>query len=106
MVKDLVVTGLAFLFNYIGDSLLNRVPFWSLPYVAMFITWLCKVCLWMGLEREGGYADLATPIHQSQVMVPEKAHRILNGYNENEVTFVPKNPKKLTFFEKFFQLFS
>ena len=33
-------------------------------------------------------------------------HRILNGYNENEVTFLPKNPKKLGFFEKFFQLFS
>jgi len=78
VVKDLVVTGLAFLFNYIGDSLLNRVPFWSLPYVAMFITWLCKVCLWMGLEREGGYADLATPIHQSHVMVPEKAHKVMS----------------------------
>ena len=36
----------------------------------------------------------------------EMTHRILNGYNENEVTFLPKNPKKLGFFEKFFQLFS
>ncbi len=42
----------------------------------------------------------------NEVELPEKAHRILNGYNENEVTFVPKNPKKLPFFEKFFQLFS
>ena len=32
----------------------------------------------------------------------EMTHRILNGYNENEVTFLPKNPKKLGFFEKFF----
>ena len=27
-------------------------------------------------------------------------------YNENEVLFIQKNPKKLAFFEKFFQLFS
>ena len=36
----------------------------------------------------------------------EISHKILNGYNENEVTFKPKNTKKLAFFEKFFQLFS
>ena len=36
----------------------------------------------------------------------EMSHRILNGYNENEVTLMAKNPKKLAFFEKFFQLFS
>ncbi len=36
----------------------------------------------------------------------EMSHRILNGHNSNEVLFIPKNPKKLAFFEKFFQLFS
>ncbi len=36
----------------------------------------------------------------------EMAHKISNGYNQNEVIFVSKNPKKLNFFEKFFQLFS
>ena len=36
----------------------------------------------------------------------EMSHRILNGYNDNEVSIVPKNTKKLAFFEKFFQLFS
>ena len=36
----------------------------------------------------------------------EMSHRILNGYNSNEVIFIPKNQKKLAFFEKFFQLFS
>ena len=34
------------------------------------------------------------------------ANKILSGYNENEVSIVPKNPKKKGFFEKFFQLFS
>ena len=28
------------------------------------------------------------------------------GYNTNEVSIIPKNVKKLGFFEKFFQLFS
>ena len=36
----------------------------------------------------------------------EMSHRILNGYKENEDTLMAKNPKKLAFFEKFFQLFS
>ena len=36
----------------------------------------------------------------------KKSHKILNGYNQNEVLFVPKNLRKLAFFEKFFQLFS
>ncbi len=34
------------------------------------------------------------------------AHKILNGYNVNEVLVVPKNQQKTGFFEKFFQLFS
>ena len=38
--------------------------------------------------------------------ISEMTHKILTGYNENEVTFMPKNIKKLGFFEKFFQLFS
>ena len=38
--------------------------------------------------------------------ISEMTHKILTGYNENEVTFTPKNTKKLGFFEKFFQLFS
>ncbi len=42
----------------------------------------------------------------TDIDLPEKSHRILNGYNQNEVLFVPKNRKKLAFFEKFFQLFS
>ena len=36
----------------------------------------------------------------------EMCHKIMSGYNENEVRFIPKTSKKLAFFEKFFQLFS
>ena len=34
------------------------------------------------------------------------AYKLLNGYNQKEVMLVPKNQKKMGFFEKFFQLFS
>ena len=36
----------------------------------------------------------------------EKAYRIKDGLNQNEVMLIPKNPGKIGFFEKFFQLFS
>ena len=36
----------------------------------------------------------------------EMVFKIQNGCNENEVKIIPKNSKKLGFFEKFFQLFS
>ena len=52
---------------------------------------------------DGGYVK---NFFDNDLELAEKAHRILNGYNENEVKFVPKNPKNLPFFEKFFQLFS
>ena len=43
---------------------------------------------------------------ESEIGIPLMALKILNGYNINEVKLVPKNIKKLGFFEKFFQLFS
>ena len=36
----------------------------------------------------------------------DMSNKITGGFNKNEVLFVQKNPKKLGFFEKFFQLFS
>ncbi len=40
------------------------------------------------------------------IELAKMSHKILSGYNQNEVIFVPKTNKKLAFFEKFFQLFS
>jgi len=34
------------------------------------------------------------------------AHKLKNGMNDKEVRITSKYPKKLSFFEKFFQLFS
>ena len=40
------------------------------------------------------------------IELAEMSYKILCGYNQNEVIFIPKTTKKLAFFEKFFQLFS
>lgn len=45
-------------------------------------------------------------IFNRDIELSEMTHKILRGYNQNEISFVPKSPKKLAFFEKFFQLFS
>ena len=44
--------------------------------------------------------------NNEKIEISEMAYKIQSGFNENEVTIVPKNLKKLGFFEKFFQLFS
>ena len=52
---------------------------------------------------DGGYVK---NIFNNDLELSIMTHKILSGYNENEVTFIPKNIKKSGFFEKFFQLFS
>tara|TARA_B100001250_G_scaffold171419_1_gene147619 strand:+ start:1697 stop:2401 length:705 start_codon:yes stop_codon:yes gene_type:complete len=37
---------------------------------------------------------------------PEMIYKISRGFNQNEIKFIQKNPKKLAFFERFFNLFS
>ena len=41
-----------------------------------------------------------------KISLSEMAYKSQKGYNTNEVSIIPKNLKKLGFFEKFFQLFS
>ena len=45
-------------------------------------------------------------LFNNNLELSEMCHKIMSGYNENEVRFIPKISKKLGFFEKFFQLFS
>tara|TARA_B100000963_G_scaffold168638_1_gene146524 strand:- start:2429 stop:3130 length:702 start_codon:yes stop_codon:yes gene_type:complete len=49
--------------------------------------------------------DYVKNTFNNHMELSEMSHNILRGYNQNEVLFMPKNPKKLAFFEKFFQLF-
>ena len=41
-----------------------------------------------------------------EIEIEHKISKVLSGYNENEIILVSKNPNKIGFFEKFFQLFS
>ena len=41
-----------------------------------------------------------------KISLSEMAYKSQKGYNTNEVSIIPKNQKKLGFFERFFQLFS
>ena len=41
-----------------------------------------------------------------QLDISQMAHKLKNGMNKNEIQITSKFPKKLGFFEKFFQLFS
>ena len=43
---------------------------------------------------------------EENIDICEMTYKILNGYNENEVMIIPRNQKKVAFFERFFQLFS
>ena len=43
---------------------------------------------------------------KNEIEPEEKYFKVLNGYNQNEVNLISKNPNKIGFFEKFFQLFS
>jgi len=43
---------------------------------------------------------------KENIDISEMTYKILNGYNENEVMIIPRNHKKIGFFERFFQLFS
>ena len=51
-------------------------------------------------------ASYVKTFFDNNLEVSEMAHKIVHGYNENEVSLIQKNQKKLAFFEKFFQLFS
>jgi len=43
---------------------------------------------------------------EKDIELSHKVFKLQNGFNENEVILVPKNLKKVGFFERFFQLFS
>ena len=44
--------------------------------------------------------------NDDNIHLTEMISKIKDGFNENEIKLVPKNMKKLGFFERFFQLFS
>ena len=43
---------------------------------------------------------------EEKIDISQKAHKLLNGLNMNEVRIISRTSQKQGFFEKFFQLFS
>ncbi len=53
---------------------------------------------------EGNY--IRNLFEDKDIHFAEMIYKVQNGFIENEVKLIPKSPKNLGFFEKFFQLFS
>ena len=45
-------------------------------------------------------------IKEGEIDLARMSHKIINGFNQNEIVLIPKNIDNPGFFEKFFQLFS
>ena len=92
--------------KFIGDQLRLEIKF---KYVSnKFISDINKVLEKYQIEiascMDGNY--IKNFFINDQIEFSEMIFKIQNGFNENEVKLIPKNTKKMSFFEKFFQLFS
>ena len=91
--------------NLKGDSFALEIKFHSIPNI--IINDLNKILenyqIKITKYLDGAYIK---NLFDENKELSFMSHKILNGYNENEISFLSKNPKKLGFFEKFFQLFS
>ena len=59
--------------------------------------------------KSGNYINqnyIKSLFKEQKISLSEMSHKSQTGYNTNEVSIIPKNQKKVGFFEKFFQLFS
>ena len=109
VIKKILINGnhySSFVDNLNSDNLSLEVEFISIPY---------NLCEEIEKVLEKYQIKIVRYLHEPYIFdlyTDEKSelslmvNKILNGFNENEVLLVPKNPKKLGFFEKFFQLFS
>ena len=91
--------------NLKGDSFALEIKFHSIPNIIIndlnkiLENYQIKIIKYL----DGGYIK---NLFNENKELSFMSHKILKGYNVNEVSFLPKNTKKLGFFEKFFQLFS
>ena len=89
-----------------GDYLSLEVNFISIPsnFELILDKILEKYQIKIDKFLDGKY--LIEQSKDNKFELPNIANKIINGYNQNEVILVPKNPKNKGFFENFFQLFS
>jgi len=109
IVKNYSVNGknyTSFINDINGDYLSLEVNFISIPsnFELILDKILEKYQIRIDKFLDGKY--LIEQSKDDKFELPNIANKIINGYNQNEVTLVPKNLKNKGFFENFFQLFS
>ena len=109
IVKNYSVNGknyTSFINDINGDYLSLEVNFISIPsnFELILDKILEKYQIRIDKFLDGKY--LTEQSKDNKFELPNIANKIINGYNQNEVTLVPKNLKNKGFFENFFQLFS
>jgi hypothetical protein len=89
-----------------GDHLCLEVRFISISdnFIFKFEKVLEKYQIKISQSLDGSY--IKDFFREEDIELSEMTHKLKNGYNNNEVIFVPKNIENKGFFEKFFQLFS
>lgn len=109
IVKNYSVNGKnysSFINDINGDYLSLEVNFISIPsnFELILDKILEKYQIRIDKFLDGKY--LIEQSKDNKFELPNIANKIINGYNQNEVTLVSKNLKNKGFFENFFQLFS
>ena len=92
--------------NIIGENFCLELQFRSIS--DLFLNEIEKVLEKYHIKMIG-YLDgnyVKNLFNEVNMNIAEMAYKTKSGFNINEVKLVPKNTRKLGFFEKFFQLFS
>ena len=101
-----------------GESYLNFVSDLKTDFICLEVNFICipkKFSLEINQMLDKYHIQINRFLYMGyinnlflnkEIEPAHKISKVLSGFNENEVNLVLKNPKKIGFFEKFFQLFS
>ena len=109
LISNYIVDGInfsKFTNNIISDSLCLELKFISIPNKLTYDIEKILEKYQIKVSKYLDYSYIQNFFEDRDLKISEMAYKVQNGVNENEVSVIPKNFKKLGFFEKFFQLFS
>ena len=109
LISNYIVDGInfsKFTNNIISDNLCLELKFISIPNKLTYDIEKILEKYQIKVSKYLDYSYIQNFFEDRDLKISEMAYKVQNGVNENEVSVIPKNFKKLGFFEKFFQLFS
>ena len=109
LISNYIVDGInfsKFTNNIISDNLCLELKFISIPNKLTYDIEKILEKYQIKVSKYLDYSYIQNFFEGRDLKISEMAYKVQNGVNENEVSVIPKNFKKLGFFEKFFQLFS